>query len=227
MFLLNKYTIWYTNIVDNAFVRSLPDDVYTEVHHIIPRSMGGNDSEENLVKLTAREHFICHALLTKIVPPDHKKKMNYAFWRMANSGSFGKRYTPSSRMYEFAKKQFIISMQGHPNYLLFQKSESKERISISMKETLSKLTPEEKYERIKRSCSSPSSWTLERKEKISKALTGITRSAETRAKMSLAKQHLTVEQKLKCGDSNRGKTWKLVNGKRVWIDKEQKNYTQT
>ena len=25
---------------------------------------------------------------------------------------------------------------------------------------------------------------------------------------------------LKCGDANRGKSWKLVNGKRVWFTKE-------
>lgn len=41
---------------------------YVEVHHIVPRSLGGTDEQENLVKLTAREHFICHALLLKIQP---------------------------------------------------------------------------------------------------------------------------------------------------------------
>ena len=39
---------------------------YSETHHIIPRSLGGNDSLENLVELSAREHYICHLLLTKI-----------------------------------------------------------------------------------------------------------------------------------------------------------------
>lgn len=26
---------------------------------------------------------------------------------------------------------------------------------------------------------------------------------------------------LKCGDSNSGKTWKLINSKRVWLTKEK------
>jgi hypothetical protein len=39
---------------------------YFENHHIIPKCLGGNNSPENLVKLTAREHFIAHLLLAKI-----------------------------------------------------------------------------------------------------------------------------------------------------------------
>ena len=31
-----------------------------EVHHIKPKSMGGTDEKENLVKLTLREHYIAH-----------------------------------------------------------------------------------------------------------------------------------------------------------------------
>lgn len=39
---------------------------YTETHHIIPRCLLLDDSESNLVTLTAREHFVAHWLLTKI-----------------------------------------------------------------------------------------------------------------------------------------------------------------
>lgn len=41
-------------------------ELYTELHHILPRCLGGSDSKSNLVRLTAREHFIAHRLLTKI-----------------------------------------------------------------------------------------------------------------------------------------------------------------
>ena len=40
--------------------------LYTELHHIVPRCLGGTDEPENLVRLTAREHFIAHRLLAKI-----------------------------------------------------------------------------------------------------------------------------------------------------------------
>ena len=39
---------------------------YTETHHITPRALGGGDDEDNLVELTAREHFVAHLLLAKI-----------------------------------------------------------------------------------------------------------------------------------------------------------------
>lgn len=35
------------------------------VHHIIPKCDGGDNSKENRVKLTSREHFIAHVLLAK------------------------------------------------------------------------------------------------------------------------------------------------------------------
>lgn len=38
---------------------------YTEVHHIIPRYAGGEDSDENLVRVTYRQHVFLHKLLAK------------------------------------------------------------------------------------------------------------------------------------------------------------------
>lgn len=38
---------------------------YTERHHILPRALGGGDEPENLIKLTAREHYFAHCCLAK------------------------------------------------------------------------------------------------------------------------------------------------------------------
>jgi hypothetical protein len=97
---------------------------------------------------------------------------------------------------------------------------SKTKLSNTKKAELAKLTPAQHADRIKNSCSSPESWTTHRCEKISKALTGITRSTETRNKIAAANATRTKIDWLKCGDSNRGKTWKLIDGKRVWVEKE-------
>lgn len=48
----------------NPLVRN--GKLYTEEHHIIPSCLGGSDDPENLIRLTAREHFIAHRLLAKI-----------------------------------------------------------------------------------------------------------------------------------------------------------------
>jgi len=61
---MNKYSRWYKNITESA--RNRVSDSYTEKHHILPWSLGGDNSADNLVALTAREHFICHWLLTKM-----------------------------------------------------------------------------------------------------------------------------------------------------------------
>lgn len=53
--------------------------INSERHHIIPRSMGGNNNLNNLVYLTPSEHYKAHYLLWKFTG---SVKMAYAFWRM-------------------------------------------------------------------------------------------------------------------------------------------------
>ena len=111
-------------------------------------------------------------------------------------------------------------MMGHPNWLITHTDESKDKMSKTKKEMLSKLSTEEQAARIKNSCSSPDSWTKERCDKISNALTGKPKTEAHRQKIGISARNRSPEQKLSCGDANRGKTWKLVDGKRVWLPKE-------
>lgn len=86
MYLQNKYTKWYYSIINNAKTRNII--IYSEKHHIIPRSLGGDNSTENIVKLTAREHFICHLLLTKMTVGQPKYKMLSAVTRFQQSRKY-------------------------------------------------------------------------------------------------------------------------------------------
>jgi hypothetical protein len=92
---MNKYNRWYTQITERARDRHL--DGYTERHHIQPRSLGGSDNKDNLVELTAREHFICHWLLTKIVTGQDRAKMVYALNGMKRSNKFAQLYNKDNR----------------------------------------------------------------------------------------------------------------------------------
>lgn len=58
------------------------DSVYTELHHILPRCLGGTDEPENLVRLTTREHFLAHKLLVRI---HDRKELRYALFLMSHS----------------------------------------------------------------------------------------------------------------------------------------------
>jgi hypothetical protein len=86
----------------NREYRTLP---YVEKHHIVPRSEGGTDDSGNIVKLTAREHFLAHWLLFRIDPTI--KSRVFSFWRMCNGrGSTPKEHWViiSSRCYEESRK---------------------------------------------------------------------------------------------------------------------------
>jgi hypothetical protein len=105
-----NYQKIYDQIIERAKTRQL--EGYKEKHHIIPKCLGGSNDKENLVELTAREHFLCHRLLVEIYPEENKLK--YALYLMNNGivRYTKKEYTPSSRIYERLKKEFYIFIQG-------------------------------------------------------------------------------------------------------------------
>lgn len=91
-----NYKKIYNKIILSAKNRAVPN-CYFEKHHIIPKSMGGKDCDKNIVKLTAREHFIAHWLLVKI---HNNKQMTYAFFCMTKQAeSKNQRYTSHSFKY--------------------------------------------------------------------------------------------------------------------------------
>lgn len=88
---------------------------YTEKHHIIPVSLGGSDSKENLVRLTAREHFICHWILVKMYKGTTHSyyKMLKAFNMMCNSISTKQeRYISCSRIFAFYREDMSKAMSA-------------------------------------------------------------------------------------------------------------------
>ena len=118
-----NYEKIYNQIIDRAKIRVL--EGYKEIHHIIPRCVGGTNDKDNLVTLTAREHFICHWLLVRMYPDNNK------LWFAVNmmSNSFGnykqhRNYKVSSRQYaeiksnlkhsEGSKRKLSEAAKGKP-----------------------------------------------------------------------------------------------------------------
>lgn len=92
------YQIVYNKLIERARsenrVKGL--GIYYEAHHIKPECLGGKNESTNIVRLTAREHFVCHWLLHRAYPQN--RKLAIAFDRMAKGGSKKQlRYIPSSR----------------------------------------------------------------------------------------------------------------------------------
>lgn len=89
-----NYQYHYDALISKAKNRNIPEG-YVEEHHIVPKCLDGNDDRENLVLLTAREHFIAHIFLAKI----HGGALWHAAHMMSNMG----RYT--NRKYEVIRKE--------------------------------------------------------------------------------------------------------------------------
>lgn len=113
------------NITYQKFIQKILDSrgrfacgpCYHETHHIIPKCMGGNNDEQNLIDLFPREHFIAHKLLCEESPTN--AKLIYAFWRMAaRSDADGLDLYLTPEEYEQARIKFInlISGDGNPMY---------------------------------------------------------------------------------------------------------------
>jgi len=99
------------NKLYSRFIESRTSPIgYCERHHIIPKSLGGSNETINIIKLTAREHYIAHLILARI----HGAKMYLALWRLVNHPRHKIRL--SSRKYEQIKLQW-------------RKSRSKEQIN--------------------------------------------------------------------------------------------------
>ena len=95
-----NYQWHYNQLILTRKARIKEEGTYYERHHIVPKSMGGEDTEENLIYLTAREHFIAHWLLWRI---HRNKEMAFAFLSMCKYRSANRTLTFSSIAYEEAK----------------------------------------------------------------------------------------------------------------------------
>lgn len=198
MFKTNKYTKYYTLLTDRAKSRTLTE--YTERHHIIPQSLGGSNDKENLVDLTAREHFICHWLLIKMTEGENRSKMLYALNGMKAENKFQQRYSSAitSRVYERYRiehsKNHSERMKGKEVWNKGRKLEGEEL--------------EQHRERTRNRKIDPVKQALGQQKRIAKIL-GQKRSEETRNKMSMShkgklKGPMSEEEKLKRSVKQKG-----------------------
>lgn len=91
--------------------RQKSHNIYYERHHIMPKCLGGLNTSENLVLLTAKEHYIAHLLLCNIYPGH--RGLVYAKWRMTSCSFNHMRYKVSARTYEKLKYELSIASIGH------------------------------------------------------------------------------------------------------------------
>jgi len=197
--LKNKYSKTYFAITSNAKQRLT--EGYTELHHIVPQSMGGSNDKENLVELTAREHFICHWLLIKMTEGEDRSKMLYALNGMKAENRYQQRYHTqvTARVYEKYRIEHAENhskrMKGRPAWNKGIKLEGEEL--------------EQQRERTRNRKIDPVKQALGQQKRIQKIL-GQKRTDETKNLMSIAKKGkpkgpMSEEEKLKRSITMTGK----------------------
>lgn len=153
MFKQNKYTNIYYQITSRAKGRK--KSAGYEYHHIVPDSLGGQKTKDNMVWLTGREHFICHWLLTKMTEGENRAKMIYALNGMKRNNKFQERYNTkiTSRVYARLKG---IAAQQHSRFMKGRTPPNKgktitgialDNVKLAVKNRR-KLTPEETARKI-------------------------------------------------------------------------------
>ncbi len=101
-----NYNKHYDLLINRANTRETID-LYTEKHHIIPRCMGGNNNENNIVKLTPEEHYIAHQLLVKMFPTN--PGLILAATMMAVSSKYNDRI--NNRLYGWLRRKHAEVMR--------------------------------------------------------------------------------------------------------------------
>lgn len=134
-----NYLKVYCNLIRKAENRTPPEG-YTEKHHTFPVSIFGKNNR--IVVLTAREHYIAHALLEKAFIKRYglhhyrTQKMNFAHSAMKCKNQYTNSY-----LYENARKRRIQIMreqkmncgENHPLYGKSPSEETRRKIGEAMK----------------------------------------------------------------------------------------------
>lgn len=81
-----NYKNIYENFINSRKAKIFLENEYYETHHILPKSLGGTNTSENLIKLNAREHYFAHMLLARFAGP----KMKFALlWFISGPNKHG------------------------------------------------------------------------------------------------------------------------------------------
>lgn len=163
-------------------------DGYCEVHHIVPRSLGGSNDKDNLISLTPRQHYIAHWMLWKAFGGVAGR----SFFMMSNLGKYGKvNSTTYAQARENYSEQVSRQLKGKPSQCKFSEETKKKMSDAKLGRNISEET----------------------KQKLRVAMLGQRRGVEFAAKVSASKRGksngrlgcvVSEETKKRIGDAQRG-----------------------
>lgn len=105
IFIVMNYKKIHDSIIERAKVRDISG--YTENHHIVPKCLGGDNKKENLVRLTAKEHWIIHQLLCLLNPKNYSL-LKALECMMRKSDNQYRNYVVSGSQYQRIKRDSAV-----------------------------------------------------------------------------------------------------------------------
>jgi len=169
-----NYTNHYDELIRKYGKKEKPES-YSELHHILPKAMGGTDDKENLVYLSLREHVLAHHLLWRI---HRNRSMAFAFTMMSRRS--GKDPKEISKAQSAINKGRKLSQKRKDEISKFHKGRKKPK---GFGENLSKL--------------------LNEKHHLAKQVSigGIVYTSSRKAGEALNLSHRTIGRMIKRGDA--------------------------
>lgn len=217
---------------------------YTERHHIVPRSLGGGDESENLIRLTPEDHFFAHLLLAKI----HGGKMWYGLMAMCVD-RYGKRsadagylrrqrkaYSTARRNYAAAVRETAANGEHHtqtPEWRAAKSHSEKARVAQGLH---SMARPEQRKalsDRMRKQATEGTLYlqTPAGRASMSARMKGVPKNPESVAKQAakMKGRAIPVEVRAKMSASHKAREWTVedqaritaANKAQVWTDERR------
>lgn len=130
----------YKKIYDSLIERAIPRglikekrDYSMEIHHIVPKCLGGTDDKFNLVLLTVREHIISHMLLQRMY--SSHSGLSFAVFKYFSQRDVS---CLSSKTIEFFKKENMKNLFTEEHRQKIRESNARRVLSKESKEKIGK-----------------------------------------------------------------------------------------
>lgn len=121
----------YNSLINKAQLRESVLDYY-EKHHIIPKCINGTNDKSNLVKLSAREHYLAHKLLYKMYPDNRGICLAWHMMGHVTLNDKHKRdYNITSREFEKLRVAMSNNLKGKNNPFYGKKHSKETKLKIS------------------------------------------------------------------------------------------------
>jgi hypothetical protein len=126
-----NWELLYKKHIDKCRKKPLKENTIYHIHHILPKSSGGGDEPQNLIKLSYKDHVIAHFILYKANPTNS----NWIAYRLMSGIDENKKQLIEQLKLEAISKRNLGKIGS---------KESIAKAMITRAKTIQKMTPEER-----------------------------------------------------------------------------------